>query len=407
MQWTEKYRPKKFIEIQGQSEAVQKVKEFVGNFNPELGGNISFGKTRIVKKAILLNGPAGTGKTSIAISAANETNSEIFELNASDFRNKEKIQLILKPAIEQQSLFKKNKLILIDEVDGLSGYYDRGGMQELLRLIQETNYPIIMTANKIWDSKFSPLRKVSEIIELKPLDYKSIKETLIEVLRKEKLFIQNEILTKLAIKAQGDLRAAINDLQTISKLENPEIQEFDERNKETDIFNILRILFKENPYSDLIRLFDSSDLSLDEILLWIEENIPQEYKQRELARATQALSNADLFRGRIYKKQYWRFLVYQNLFLSYGISAAKDIHRVDREKFTKYRRPMRILKIWMNNQKTAKKKSIAEKYASHCHIGKKRAMSEFPIIKEIIKSNQKIQDELKLDEEEIGYLIEN
>jgi hypothetical protein len=58
----------------------------------------------------------------------------------------------------------------------------------------------------------------------------------------------------------------------------------------------------------------------------------------------------------------------------------------------------------MNNQKTAKLKSIAGKYAQFSHIGQKRAMSEFPIIKQIINSNSNISRELKLDDEEIEYL---
>jgi len=40
------------------------------------------------KRACLLSGPPGIGKTTIACSAAKEINAELFELNASDLRNK-------------------------------------------------------------------------------------------------------------------------------------------------------------------------------------------------------------------------------------------------------------------------------------------------------------------------------
>ena len=121
----------------------------------------------------------------------------------------------------------------------------------------------------------------------------------------------------------------------------------------------------------------------------------------ELARAYDLLSKADIFKGRIYKQQYWRFLVYENIFLSYGISTSKKQAKTG---FTSYKKPTRILKIWMNNQRTAKKKSIAIKYSQYSHLGLKRAMKEFPIIKQIINSNPEISKELKLDEEEIEYL---
>ena len=136
-------------------------------------------------------------------------------------------------------------------------------------------------------------------------------------------------------------------------------------------------------------------------MLWVEENIPNEYKGRELARAYDLLSKADVFKGRIYKQQFWRFLVYENIFLSYGISSCKKQAKTG---FTTYKKPTRILKIWMNNQRTMKMKSIAQKYAEYSHLGQKRVMREFPIIKQVINSNENILKELKLDEEEIEYL---
>ncbi len=385
--WTEKYRPKYFLEVRGQDLAVQTLKEFLRNFKQG-------------KKSIILHGPPGTGKTSLAHVAAKESNSEIFELNASDLRNRSKLREILRPATKQKSLIKRGKIILVDEVDGISGT-DRGGISELLTLVDSTAFPMIITANDIWNKKFNPLRKKSEIVQLKELDYRTIRTVLIEILRKEKKFIEHGILTNISLKAKGDLRAAINDIQTASGLENPEEVIFDERNKEVDIFNVLRMIFKGTPNNSMLRVFDSLNMSMDEIMLWVEENIPLEYSGEELARAYDLLSRVDIFKRRIYRQQYWRFLVYENAFLSYGISSAK---KSEKSGFTSYKKPTRILKIWLNNRKTEKKKSIAKKYSKYVHIGEKRALREFPLIKNIITSNPKIKEELKLSEEEIAYL---
>ena len=65
-------------------------------------------------------------------------------------------------------------------------------------------------------------------------------------------------------------------------------------------------------------------MELSQITLWVEKNIPKECKGRELAQAFDALSKADVFKGRIYRQQHWRFLVYQNFLLSAGMSAAKN-----------------------------------------------------------------------------------
>jgi replication factor C large subunit len=388
MPWTEKYRPKKFEEIKGQNEAVFKINEFVKDFGKK-------------KKALLLYGPPGTGKTSLAYAAAKENNMEIFELNASDFRNKEKLNQILRPAVEQKSLLnEKVKIILVDEVDGISEL-ERGGLSELLDILEISSYPVIITANDIWDKKFSTLRKKCEVLQLKEISYNIIKGIIAEISIKEGLLIDNDFVTELSVKAKGDLRAAINDLQSLSKIKDYLSIILDERNKETDIFNSLRRVFKEKPTNELLSVFDSVNMSIDDIILWMEENIPTEYHGEELAKAYDLLSKADIFRGRIYKQQYWRFLVYENIFLSYGIAAAK---KTPKTGFTSYKKPTRILQIWMNNQKTIQKKSISEKYSQSVHVSKRRAMSEFPVIKQILRSNPAVQKELKLSEEEIEYI---
>ncbi len=112
------------------------------------------------------------------------------------------------------------------------------------------------------------------------------------------------------------------------------------------------------------------------------------------------MSRADVFKGRIHRQQFWRFLVYQNILLSYGVSTGK---KNPKGGFTSYSKPSRILKIWLNNQQIMKKKSITEKYAQYVHVGKKRALNEFPIIKQILR-NEEIRKELRLSDEEIEYL---
>ena len=386
--WTEKYRPKIFAEIEGQEQAVFLVKEFLKKFT---GGRAN--------KSVIIHGPPGTGKTSLAYAAASSNKAELFELNASDLRNREKLREILRPATEQKSLFQSNKVILVDEVDGISET-DRGGLLELLALVESSAYPLIITANDIWDKKFTALRKKSDLVQLKEIDYKTIKNIMITILRKEKKFLDLDILTNIAVKARGDLRAAINDLQTASGMENPADIIFDERNKEMDIFSALRMVFKGKPTESMLQIFDSVNMPLDEIILWVEENIPAEYQGEELAKAIDALSKVDIFKRRIYRQQYWRFLVYENALLSYGISSAKKNVKTG---FTSYKKPTRILKIWMNNQRTEKKKSIAKKYSQLVHIGEKRAMAEFATIK-LFLLNPEVQKELKLSEEEIEYL---
>ena len=167
----EKYRAKTLLEIKGQDMAIQEVKTFF--------------KTFPRKKALILSGPAGTGKTSLTIAFAKEFNMELFELNASDLRNRAKLEEILRPATEQHSLFNKGKIILMDEADGITAS-DRGGLPELIAVIEKTHFPIIITANDIWQQKFSLLRQKCQHVSMKELKDPIVLEILKEVLKKRK-----------------------------------------------------------------------------------------------------------------------------------------------------------------------------------------------------------------------------
>ena len=386
--WCEKHRARCFIDVKGQELAIDKVKSFLRSFP--------------VKKAVVLHGPPGTGKTSLAYAIAFEMDAEILELNASDLRNKQKIAEIIGPASQQKSLFRKNKIILLDEVDGVSAYKDRGGLGELIRIIDITGFPVIITANDIWNKKFAQLRQKCELVSLKDVDYKTILGVLKVVCEKENCVVDSNVLTSISIQSRGDIRAAINDLQILSTSDNKDlVKSIGGRSREQSIFSALQYVF-QNAQLDgkMFSIFDEVNMPIDQIFLWVEENIPLEYKGEELAKAFDSLSVADVFRGRIYRQQYWRFLVYENFLLSGGIAGVKKYNRTG---FIRYKKPTRILKIWLQNQRAAKKKTICQKYSRHVHISTKRAMKEFMLIKKIL-GNEEIRKELKLSGEEIDYL---
>jgi len=386
--WSEKYRAKGFDDVQGQDLAVDKVKVFLKSF-PK-------------KKAIVLHGPPGVGKTSLAYAVASENDAEILELNASDFRNKAKISEIVGPASRQASLFGKGKIILIDEVDGISAMKDRGGLVTLLGLLAKSAFPIIITANDIWNKKFSMLRKKAEIVALKEVDYKVVLKILMDVCESENVAVSGEVLKGIAIRARGDIRAALNDLEILSKMEVKELMtEVGERDKEKSIFEALQFVFQKSKINeDMLKVYDNVNVSLDEVFLWVEENLAVVYSGEELCLALDRLSLADVYRGRIRKQRHWRFMIYEYFLLGAGVASVK---KYDRGGWTSYKKPSRILKIWLQNQRAAKKKSICEKYAKVAHISVKGAMKDFLLLRMVLGSD-KIREELDLNGDEIAYL---
>ena len=136
----------------------------------------------------------------------------------------------------------------------------------------------------------------------------------------------------------------------------------------------------------------------------MDENLPKEYlSAKSLAKAYEHLARADVFNGRIIRRQHWRFLVYINNLLTAGISSAKEEKNPD---FTAYRPTMRFLRLWQAKMKNAKKKEIAEKLARKTHTSQKVALEQVPYLRALFtgSSGPEIAKELELNEEEVDWL---
>jgi replication factor C large subunit len=391
MIWTNQYAPQTTKELVGDIRSIMQLQDFVGNYKNQK------------KKALLIYGPTGSGKTEAVYALAKEQNLEIVELNASDIRKKDYILEIIGNAICQESLFGNSKIILIDEIDGLSGMKDRGGASALASLIAKSSFPIIMTANDPWQKKLSGLRKKSKTLEFAALSYLEISKVLKRIAEKENISVSEDILKGIANRAGGDIRSAINDFQLIAfgrkEILKEHLEEIGERGKEEEIHNLLRVIFKSKDTELILQTFDKTNLNFDEIKIWIEENLPKEYSGVELKDAFDSFSKADVFKGRIIRRQHWRFLVYQKYFMSVGVAIAK---RESKKGFVNYEQSKRILKMWIAKMKYGKKKSICEKIANNCHTSYKKSMKEiFPHAQLFLKQEK---DYLDLSEEEFDWL---
>ena len=246
-----------------------------------------------------------------------------------------------------------------------------------------------------------------DMIEFKKIDYLTMTKILQKVSSEEDLKIDYNCLKQIAFKAKGDARAAINDLSIMGIgqkfITENEIQFLSSRDKEETIFNAMRKIFKGNA-NDALSALQNVDADLNECIMWIDENIPLEYSGADLAKAYDKLSRADVFRGRIIKRQHWRFLVYVEALATAGVASAKS--RVNND-FIPYRRISRILKMWLAKQSQLAKRDIAKKVARFTHTSKKRALQEMPLFEMIYQKSSNpegINSELKLEDNEIEYL---
>lgn len=385
--WVDTYAPKDSSEIVGREKEIALVKDYLA------------GKT---KKPLLIAGPPGAGKTSLIYALAKDF--EIIEANASDSRNKKSIEETIGQALKQQSLFMKPRLVLIDEVDGVSGMKDRGGNLALSRLLKATKTPAIMTANEPDSDKLKPLRKIATLIILDPLSTNQVVERLNSILQKENLSLDEKVVSGIARRTGGDLRAAINDLQTVANSEKKDLTVLGDRDHTSQVEESLLRVFKTTNLSVAMSAYDDLPMPPDQVMMWVDENLPREYKNEDLARAYDAVSKSDVFLGRIRKQQHYRYYVYMNALLSGGVALAK------KERYTsqiEYKRSERPLKMWIANNANAKRKAIAEKIAAATHSSISEVMQEFPLYLRAARNREFLAgfiEEFDLDSEQVAWM---
>ena len=202
--WTEKYRPKKFEEIRGQKEIVGRVKKLVKS------GNMPH---------LLFAGPAGVGKTTLALVIAHELygsswRDNFLELNASDERGIDVIRDKVKNFARTKAIGNVPfKIIYLDEADALT----RDAQQALRRIME--NYTatcrFILACN--YSSKIiEPIQSRCTVFRFKPLPREELVDLLAKIAKNEGLTIDKKALEALFIVSEGDARKAINILQGCS-----------------------------------------------------------------------------------------------------------------------------------------------------------------------------------------------
>ncbi len=398
--WIIKYRPRTLSDYIDQEEAKNKLLEWIKSFpNTEY-------------KAALLHGPPGTGKTTLVECLARDLGFEVVEMNASDFRRMQDIERIAIASADKAGLFGRRRLILLDEVDGINAKADQGGLEAVLRLIEVTRVPVIMTANDPWAPSLRPLRNASLAIEVKKLTEANVVRLLKKICSSEKIECDDDALKEIARRSEGDLRSAINDLESVVR---------GARKVTLDLVrSILGYRDRErNPFETLGRIFSarsaraaraaagSSQLDNDMLMQWINENIPAKMRDPEdLWRAYEALSRADMYMGRIVKRGNWDLLSYAVDLMSAGVAMAG---KNPEKGWVSYRFPERIRHMMRTKEVRDVRDSIAKLIASHDHVSTSTAKGDvIPYLMVIFRNNPteaaKIALGMRMSDSMIEYL---
>lgn len=363
--WIKKYKPKKLDEYVGQKEVVQTFLKWIEKW--KLG------------KALLFHGSPGTGKTCLIETFAKENNYEFIEMNASDFRTKQDIQDVIGQSMKQASLFGRRKIFLIDEVDGLAGREDLGGVGAIIQIIKESNFPVILTCNNPYDQKLRTLREYCLLVPFKKFSVFDVERRLKQIADGEGINIDKEILRQLAKRSEGDLRAAIIDFESLSKgkeeITQKDLEILSYREHEKNIFNALMMIFKTKTALAAKLAINNVDKDPEEIFWWIENNITNEYEDpEEIAKAYDILSKADLFRQRIKSRQNWKLLAYMIDLMTGGVATAKrEMYR----KFTRYQYPSNLIVLGGSKFERKEEKEKLLELSKQLHCSTRKVRKEF------------------------------
>jgi len=423
--WTEKYRPKSLDDIVGNERAILELRKWASSWNRGIPK----------KRAVILAGKAGTGKTSSALALANDFGWTVIELNTSDARNAEKIKNVatygaINETFSDDGSFVSSqqggrKLIVLDEADNLyeraegtaingSNFSDKGGKKAIIDTIRITKQPIILIVNDYYGltrGSGEVLKNLCKLIRFYDPYSSLIYNLLKKICLKEGINADLKVLQTISDRCKGDIRSAVNDLQSLcvnkTQVDLKSLNVLGYRDRERDIFNSLRDIFKTKNIKAIRENLSKLDLDPKLRILWINENLPREYiDYNDLMNGYDALSKADLFLGRTGRKQNYSLWSYACDMMQGGIAIAKT-HNYPNDNYN--------FPTWLREKKSIKniadvRQLISEKLGKICHTSNKKSqqlmMSYFT---SMFRNNThfaiKMKNKFGFSESEIKYIL--
>ena len=402
IEWAEKYRPQSLKEIVGNKKAVHDLQIWAEEW---LSGIPE-------KRAVVLQGSAGVGKTSSAHALGRDMGWEVIELNASDQRTAGVIEKIAGSAASINTFFGGKRLIILDEADNIHGSADRGGMRAIAGIIKTSLQPIVLIANDVYG--LTPtIRDLCLEIKFGSVQSRSMAPALKKICDSEGISCSMEAVQQIAENAGGDLRSAVNDLQAAAcGKESLEVEDIHTagRDVKENIFKAMQRIFKSTDCKKALEVTRGIDENPEDLVHWIDENLPIQYasKDGDLGDTRTGfgyLSKADLYLGRVKKRQNYHMWRYASMLMVCGAVISKTRAYPG---FIKYQPPSLWKKLGQTRSRRDLRDNIASKIGGHSFESIRYSRNRLlEIYSRMIKDERaavEITADLGLELEELMYL---
>ena len=461
------------------------------------------------RRAAVLSGPAGVGKTSAAWALANDLGWTVVEMNASDARNERALERVagrasLTHTLGERSLSRSNAraLILLDEADCLTGrttdsaspkpeppslreflrgryrtiaalnaaydlkpsakpapfeswdsvprspgnhawarlppartdisewrasaqapdLSDRGGMAAIARLVRATRQPLALTVNdeQVLTRYSAVFRTSVARIHFYPVRDEELRPRLGEIARSERIRLAPGALEGVVRRAQGDVRAALNDLEAIAPLEPGPLQlsVLGLRDLGADLAALTVEALSTPRFYRSVEVQSRLDSPPDDLLPWIEENLPHFAPDaRHRAEAFEVLAVAERFLMHARRARVWSQWSYASELLTGGVGLALRDHPLARSSGASF--PRFLGEMGRSRGFRQVRDGLAAKAGARFHLSVRKSRELLlPFLERIFEPVARdrqsselgrivrgIARELNLREEEVAFLV--
>uniref|UniRef100_A0A8C2H087 Replication factor C subunit 1 n=1 Tax=Cyprinus carpio TaxID=7962 RepID=A0A8C2H087_CYPCA len=357
--WVDKYRPrslKNLIGQQGDQSCANKLLRWLQNWHKHHSGITKAPAAKFGKfgskddgsgfKAALLSGPPGVGKTTTAALVCEELGYSYVEMNASCTRSKNSLKEVIAESLNNTSIknfytgasqtVSSKHVLIMDEVDGMAGNEDRGGIQEMIGLIKQSKIPIICMCNDRNHQKIRSLANYCYDLRFQRPRVEQIKGAVMSIAFKEGLKIPPPALNEVILASNQDIRQVLHNLSMWAakdKVMTYDQAKADANSARKDMklgpFDVCRKVFASGEESAHMTLIDKSDLFFHDYSLaplFVQENYLHVRPAAAggnlknhlvlLSKTADSICDGDLVDKQIRSRQAWSLLPTQAIYAS-------------------------------------------------------------------------------------------